>query len=110
MLYVAATYIKNYIRSVFFDIQGRYVRFLRASYKLTAMTTLREHLSNLGRKGGEARAKKMTKQERSDSARRAVEARWAKERAQTKALREDAQKLLTQARKRQAAVEKRADQ
>lgn len=73
------------------------------------MTTLREHLSNLGRKGGEARAKKMTKQERSDSARRAVEARWAKERAQIKALRDDAQKLLTQARKRQAAVEKKAD-
>ena len=72
------------------------------------MTTLREHLSNLGRKGGEARAKKMTKQERSDSARRAVEARWAKERAQIKALRDDAQKLLTQARKRQAAIEKKA--
>jgi hypothetical protein len=70
------------------------------------MTTLREHLSNLGRKGGEARAKKMTKQERSDSARKAVEARWAKERAQSKALREDAQKLLAQARKRQGEVAK----
>ena len=48
----------------------------------------------------------MTKQERSDSARKAVEARWAKERAQSKALREDAQKLLAQARKRQGEVAK----
>jgi hypothetical protein len=79
---------------------------VRASYKLTAMTTLREHLSNLGRKGGHARAEKMTKQERSDSARKAVETRWAKERAETKALRDDAQKLLTQSRKRQARIEK----
>jgi hypothetical protein len=70
------------------------------------MTTLREHLSNLGRKGGHARAEKMTKQERSDSARKAVETRWAKERAETKALRDDAQKLLTQSRKRQARIEK----
>lgn len=32
----------------------------------------------LGRKGGHARAKKLTPEERSDSARKAVEARWAK--------------------------------
>jgi hypothetical protein len=34
--------------------------------------------AELGRKGGKARAKKMTKQERSESARKAVLARWAK--------------------------------
>jgi hypothetical protein len=32
----------------------------------------------LGRKGGRARAKKLTPEERSDAARMAVEARWAK--------------------------------
>jgi len=32
----------------------------------------------LGRKGGNARAKAMTKQERIDSARKAIQARWAK--------------------------------
>jgi hypothetical protein len=31
----------------------------------------------LGRKGGQARAKKLTPEERSEAARRAVEARWA---------------------------------
>ncbi len=33
---------------------------------------------SLGRKGGEARAKNLTPQQRSDAARKAVEARWAK--------------------------------
>lgn len=41
---------------------------------------------NLGRrgglKGGKARAEKMTKEERSESARKAAEARWAKKREQ----------------------------
>ena len=31
----------------------------------------------LGRKGGQARAEKLTQKERSDSARKAVQARWA---------------------------------
>jgi hypothetical protein len=43
------------------------------------MTTLSEYLARLGKKGGQARAKKMTAEERSDAARKAVEARWARE-------------------------------
>jgi len=43
---------------------------------------LREYLAKLGskggKKGGPARAAKMTAEERSESARRAVQARWAK--------------------------------
>jgi len=35
-------------------------------------------VSEMARKGGKARAKKMSKEERSESARRAVNARWAK--------------------------------
>lgn len=35
----------------------------------------------LGRKGGKARAEKLTAEQRSDSARKAIEARWAKTKA-----------------------------
>ena len=44
----------------------------------------REYLAKIGKKGGlkggPARAAKMTEEERSESARKAVKARWAKER------------------------------
>jgi len=47
---------------------------------------LREYLSKLGRKGGlkggRARAFNMTAEERSESARKAVNARWAKNRTE----------------------------
>jgi hypothetical protein len=47
---------------------------------------IRELARKLGRrgglKGGPARAKKMTAEERSESARKAAKARWAKERQQ----------------------------
>jgi hypothetical protein len=42
------------------------------------MTSLKEHLANLGRKGGQTRAQRMTKEQRSEAARKAVQARWAK--------------------------------
>jgi hypothetical protein len=42
------------------------------------MTTLSEHLSRLGRKGGKARAQKMTPKQRVAAAKKAIEARWAK--------------------------------
>ena len=38
-------------------------------------------VAEIGRKGGKARAKKMTAGQRSESARNAVLARWAKEKA-----------------------------
>lgn len=37
----------------------------------------------LGKKGGRARAKNMTKAQRSEAARKAVEARWEKAKAKT---------------------------
>lgn len=64
------------------------------------MTTLSEHLSRLGKKGGSARAKKMSPEERSESARKAVEARWAKERAESEALKQNANALAERAAKR----------
>jgi len=44
------------------------------------MTTLRQHLSRLGKKGGHARANNLTPEQRSESARMAVQARWEKRR------------------------------
>jgi len=49
---------------------------------------LREYFAKIGKKGGKkggaARASMMTEGERSESARRAVQARWAKARAKAK--------------------------
>jgi len=45
--------------------------------KIGTMTTLREHLAKLGRKGGLARRKNMTPEQRREAARKAVQARWA---------------------------------
>jgi len=44
------------------------------------MTTLSEHLARIGRKGGKARAEKLSKEEMSESNRKAAEARWQKQR------------------------------
>jgi hypothetical protein len=48
--------------------------------------SLREYFAKLGKKGGlkggTARAAKLSDQERSDSARKAVQARWAKVKAE----------------------------
>ena len=40
---------------------------------------IREYFAKFGRKGGKATAKKMTPEERSEAARKAVQARWAKQ-------------------------------
>jgi hypothetical protein len=55
--------------------------------KKTLPPDVREFFVKMGRKGGKiggaARAENMTAKERSESARRAVEARWAKARAKS---------------------------
>jgi len=79
ILYIAATYVNSYIGRVLIYIQGRYVITSKSSYKISSMTTLKEHLSKLGRKGGLARSKNMTPEQRREAARKAVGARWAKE-------------------------------
>ena len=109
--YVAVTYLKVFICRIFLRIRGRYVRFATASYRLTEMTTLSEHLSRLGTKGGKARAKNMTPEARSDSARKAVEARWAKQKAELKKLASEitqgSKALLKKAQRRQAELAKK---
>jgi len=46
--------------------------------KLCPMTPKNAAAVSLGRKGGKARAQNLTPEQRSESARKAVEARWAK--------------------------------
>jgi DNA-binding transcriptional ArsR family regulator len=66
------------------------------------MTTLSEHLSRLGKRGGRARAKRMTAEERSQSARIAAEARWAKLKALADEITEGTKALEDKVRKREA--------
>ena len=44
-----------------------------------AMESVKDYLSRIGRKGGKARVRSQTPQERKESARRAARARWEKE-------------------------------
>jgi hypothetical protein len=66
------------------------------------------YATQFARKGGEARAKKLSAEERSESARKAVEARWAKQKIELKKLTEEitegTKALLAKTRKRQAAM------
>lgn len=45
---------------------------------------IREHFAKFGRQGGKASAKKLTAEERKESARRAAQARWAKHKKKKK--------------------------
>jgi hypothetical protein len=49
------------------------------------MNAVTEYLKKLGKKGGTARAKNLTTKERQDSARRAAQARWAKQKKEKSA-------------------------
>ena len=49
-----------------------------ATKKAKKKTLLSRYLSKLGKKGGKARLQTMTEDERKESARKAVQARWAK--------------------------------
>ena len=51
---------------------------MRQPTKQQLQAALREHMRKLGRKGGKTRVKTMTADERSESARKAAKARWAK--------------------------------
>jgi len=67
---------------------------------------IREYFAKFGSQGGKATAKKRTAQERSDAARKAVQARWAKaDKRITEALKET-KALLKQAQKRKRSKRK----
>jgi len=46
-------------------------------------SALSKHLSELGKKGGKARVEKMKPQQRSESARKAAQARWGRSKKTT---------------------------
>ena len=48
------------------------------------MKAVTDYLKKLGQKGGAARARKLTKEERSESARKAAQARWLSEETEVK--------------------------
>jgi len=78
---------QDIISSASDSIRGRHVcqalyllLYESATYgNVEQMTTLSQHLSNLGKKGGKARAKKLTKQQLSEAGKKAIRARWAKQ-------------------------------
>ncbi|MGO9168909.1 MAG: hypothetical protein ACLP56_18735 [Candidatus Sulfotelmatobacter sp.] len=56
------------------------------------------YASQFARKGGQARARKLTPEERSEAARKAVEARWAKQKKLVAEITEGTKRLLKKAR------------
>jgi general stress protein YciG len=71
------------------------------------MTTLSEHLARLGRKGGTATARNRTKEQRSEAARKAVQARWAKLEKTVAQLDTDSKALLKKVEARKRAKQKK---
>lgn len=67
-------------------------------------------VTELARMGGKARAKKMTAAERSASARKAIEARWAKQRELVAGIVEGSKDLLKRSRAAQRRLNKRKEQ
>jgi hypothetical protein len=71
-----------------------------------------EERSNVARGGAQARAKKLTKKKREESARRAAEARWEQTRKLVKEINQGSKKLLNaaeaSARKEKAQLRRRS--
>jgi hypothetical protein len=61
----------------------------------------------LGRKGGKATARNRTAEERAEAARKAVEARWAKQRKLVDEITEGTEELLRVAKKRERALKEK---
>jgi hypothetical protein len=69
--------------------------------------TAQEYRQRVARAGGHGRAQKLTPEERSDSARKAVEARWAKQKKLVKEITEGSKALLRKAKAAEARLAKR---
>jgi hypothetical protein len=68
------------------------------------------YASQFARKGGQARAKKLSPEERSESARKAVEARWAKQKKLVAEITEGSKELLKISKANARAAARRAKQ
>jgi hypothetical protein len=67
---------------------------------------IREYFAKFGKEGGKARARKLTPEQRSEAARKAVQARWAKLEKLTAEISAGTQELLRVANKRQKRLTK----
>jgi hypothetical protein len=72
------------------------------------MSPKNPHAVALGRKGGQVKNASMTPEERSESARKAAEARWAKTEKLVAEITVETKKLLKQAQKKARQLEKKA--
>ncbi len=61
---------------------------------MTTKKEIRDYFAKFGKKGGETRARNMTAEQRSQAARKAVEARWAQTKALVKEFSEGTKALL----------------
>ena len=74
--------VKNYSRSIFKHFRTASHGSGELRDKNDIVTRKNQAAVELGRRGGKARVENQTPQERSDSARRAALARWAKQKAE----------------------------
>ncbi len=62
---------------------------------------IREYFAKFGKEGGKARARKLTPEQRSEGARKAVQARWAKLEKLTEEITAGTKELLSVAKKKE---------
>jgi hypothetical protein len=94
MLIRASTYVNYFL-----------LARIQAAYDESRM--MESYASQFARKGGHARAQKLTPEERSESARKAVQARWAKAEKLAKEITEGTKKLLKTAKRNARAAKAR---
>jgi hypothetical protein len=68
---------------------------------------IREYFAKFGKQGGKARARNLTPEQRSEAARKAVEARWAKLEKLTKEITAGTEDLLRLAEKKRNQLTKK---
>jgi len=73
-----------------------------------SMATKNPAAVQLGKRGGRARARNLTPEQRSEAARKAVEARWAKLRELTGQISRDSKKLLKKVERNTARAARNA--
>jgi len=106
-VYAALSSVKNYIRPSFIQLQSAAYSSLKRHGKNVAMPPKDSAAVSLGRKGGKATARNRSPEERIEAARKAVEARWAKQRKLVKEIKEGSAALLRKAQAAQARLAKR---
>lgn len=81
-LSAALRIVKGFIPRTFIDLRTAAHLYTNSNDRNDAMTPKNPAAVELGRKGGKATARKLTPQQRKESARRASQARWAKAKKQ----------------------------